>query len=626
MKLHAIVHSPAFTPLVLLICSLLLYVPTFDGAWLMDDYPVIVNNPDIRSLANFLSNSFPGRPLREMSYLLDYSFFGLDPRGYHFQNVFWHALNCWLLYHVAVRLKMSTTVAWLSSLLFLVHPIHVEVVANSSHRKDSLALAFMLMALLLYMKIFEQKAMSRRLFLLSGTVALWITAFFAKGNSLVFPAIVIAYEYALVPEDNRMLVRWKNMVPFLGVGSIIGLIGWSFYISTLPSFKYAVIAAFIKNESLASFSTSAYFLMVLKSFAFMLSKLILPFNLSMEYIYDVPKSLLNPWVVSALLLIAACCVVAFRWKQTSPRLFFLLACSAILWLPTSNILWSFSYFAADRYMYAPSAALCILAVYCTERAFSSAGRYYVVGWLCILCICSILTWKQSGVWHDGMSLHLQMLKVSPRSLEAMIGLSNTYYSAKNYDMSAKYAKQAMQRDFTDSRPYMVLGNIYFVQNKLNEALQLLLESQKKNPLSPEVHNSLGSVYDELGQFEQAVDSFKTALKLRPEYFEANTNLGVTYERARKLSEAESVLNKALAANNNYLPAWFNLGIVRYRKNDKQGARLAFSEVVKRDPSHLDALSNLSVVCKETGDEACYRDAVRQMAEIVPLTADKPLRR
>lgn len=622
MKLPALIYHPWFPPLFLFICSFLMYVPTFSGTWAMDDYSVIVNNPDIRSYGNFLINTFPGRPLREITYLFDYFFFGLDPWGYHFQNIFWHALNCWLVYCVAIRLNLSRTVAWLSAFLFLVHPIHVEVVANSSHRKDSLALAFMLMALISYMNIFGKISASRRVLWLAGALVLWVTAFFAKGNALVFPLIVIAYEYALVPKNNRFVVRWKQMVPLLCISSFVGLIAWYFYISTLPSFKMEIIGAFVKTENLATFSVSSYILMVLKSFAFMLSKLLMPLNLSMEYIYAVPNSLLDPWVLVALLLLPAFGVIAYRWKKSSPELFFLLIFAALLWLPTANIVWPFSYFAADRYLYAPSAGLCILAVMASEQALTAASRYFNFGWILVLCTFALLTWQQTGVWHNEMNLYSQMLKVSPRSLEAMIGLSSTYYSAKEYDVAAAYAQQALERDYTDFRPYMILGNINYVHNKLNEALELLLESQRKNPLSPEVHNALGSIYDDLGKAGQAVESFKKALKLRPEYFQAHTNLGVTYERMNDLPEAELSLNNALAANNDYVPAWFNLGIVRYRNNDKQGARRAFSEAVKRDPSHVDALSNLSIVCKETGDEVCYNDAVGRMKSLAPNTVDK----
>lgn len=615
MKFPPIIQYRWFPPLVLLISTLLLYLPTFAASWLMDDYSVIVNNPDIRSVGNFIANSFPGRPLREISYLFDYSIFGLDPWGYHFQNIIWHTLNCWLVYLVAIRLNLSGTVAWVSSLLFLVHPVHVEVVANSSHRKDSLALAFLLMALLAYMKIFDHKLTLQRVIWFLISLLLWITAFFAKGNSLVFPAIIMFYEYAFVPVENRVIVRWNCLIPFISVSTAVGLIIWYFYIASLPSFKIAIIGAFVKTENLASFSVSAYILMLLKSLAFMFSKLMLPLDLSMEYIYSVPKSLFDPWVIAALVMLPAFFVISSRWHKSSPQRFFLLLFSAILWLPTSNIFWHLSYFAADRYMYAPSTGLFILAALVTEQKSCSARRYYVITWICILSVCTMLSWKQAGIWHNEKSLYSQMLKVSPRSLEAMIGLAGAYFSEKNYTMSSLYARQAIERDFTDYRPYMILGNINFVQNRLNEALELFLESQSRNPQSPELLNALGSVYDDLGNPTQAIDSFQAALKLRPDFFEANTNLGVTLDRTGDLRGAESALNKALAANASYVPAWFNLGVVRYKKDDKQGARLAFTEAVKRDPSHIDALTNLSVLCREIGDEACYKDAVSRLDSI-----------
>lgn len=583
----------------------------------MDDYSVIVNNSDIRSWSNFLDNTFPGRPLREISYLLDYSLFKLDPWGYHIQNILWHAINCWLVYLLAIRINLSKQVAILSAFFFLLHPIHVEVVANSSHRKDSLALAFLLMALLSYINIFEQKTNVSRIRWLVFTIILWITAFFAKGNTLIFPFIAIAYEYAMVPADKRLIIRWKQMVPMGCISFVVALVAWYCYISTLPTFKMAVIGGFVKTENLTSFSFYAYLLMILKSFAFMFLKMIFPVKLSMEYIYPVPKSLFDPWVIFTLIMIPLCCVVANRWRKTNPTMLFLLALSAILWIPTSNLFWQFSYFAADRYMYAPSVGLCILAVQYSEEKFSAVWRYAHYCWLVVFCLCTVLTWNQTKVWQTDISLYSNMLKVSPRSLEAMVGLANACYTLADYDKSASYAQQALERDRTDFRPYLILGNIEFAHGRLKEALQLFLEANNKNPLSPEVHNVLGSVYDEMGKTGEAIESFKTALALRQEYFEAYTNLGVTYERSNNLTEAEIMLKKALAVNSNYVPAWYNLGVVYYKKNDKQSARHAFSEVLKYDPYHKDALVNLCEICKETGDEACYNDTERRMKLITP---------
>ncbi len=58
----------------------LLYVKTFGHAWTFDDYFVILNNLDIRSIKDFINIEYPGRPLRELSAMLDYKLFGFDPK------------------------------------------------------------------------------------------------------------------------------------------------------------------------------------------------------------------------------------------------------------------------------------------------------------------------------------------------------------------------------------------------------------------------------------------------------------------------------------------------------------------------------------------------------------------
>ncbi|MCP4599725.1 MAG: hypothetical protein GY847_04165 [Proteobacteria bacterium] len=127
------------------------YVPSFGAVWLMDDLTVIVNNPDVRSLAAFWENYRPGRPLRELTYLIDYQFFGLEPFGYHFQQVLWHGLNAFLVYLLAMRFRLPWVVSVFASLIFLTHPVQVEVLANISHRKDSLSLAFCLLSFHAYL-------------------------------------------------------------------------------------------------------------------------------------------------------------------------------------------------------------------------------------------------------------------------------------------------------------------------------------------------------------------------------------------------------------------------------------------------------------------------------------------
>jgi len=123
----------------------------------MDDFPVILENPAIQSLSLFINKSNFMRPLRELSLLVDYQLFGFNAPGYHIQQIFWHALNAVLLFHLIIQIGLRQRTAWIASLLFIAHPVHVEVVANISHRKDSLALAFGMLSLLAYNQSFRNK-------------------------------------------------------------------------------------------------------------------------------------------------------------------------------------------------------------------------------------------------------------------------------------------------------------------------------------------------------------------------------------------------------------------------------------------------------------------------------------
>lgn len=611
MNIHPLMQNK-FAFLLFFIISIFLYSSTFDSTWLMDDYSVIVNNSDIRSVSNFITNTFPGRPLREISFLLDYKVFGLNPWGYHFQNIFWHSVCTWLVYLLALRINLNTVVARLSALLFLVHPIHVEVVANSSHRKDSLALAFILCALLAYIQVINKTNTVVKYRWFVFTILLWYAAYLAKGNALVFPFIVLAYEYSVVDESDRFLMRCRHFVPIaLGVLGV-SILSWYIYISQLTSLKSMIVGAFIKTENLSDFSVLAYALMVLKSFSYMFSKLIAPVNLSMEYIYEVPLSIYDLWVVSSIVLCILFVIYVYRWRQVSRKCLFLILFGAIMWIPTSNIFWYLSYFAADRYMYAPSAGFCILAVAISEQWLVKSKQLHLMIWGCLIVICAGLTWRQTYVWKNEVSLYSHMLAVSPRSLEAMIGLMNAKYSAKDYSSASNYAKLAIERDPSDYRPYMTLANMSIKESKLREAIELLKEAQMRNNKIPEIHNLLGSLYDEIGDSNNSIRSLSTALELRPDYVEASTNLGVVYERNMRFTDAEKALQKALAVNKDYIPAWYNLGIVKYRIKDFPGARYSFEEVLKREPDNRDALTNLAEVCRELRDAGCYTETTLRM--------------
>lgn len=117
-----------------------------------DDHDYVFNNPHVAagltwsgvgwafSPATRVSSNW--HPLTLLSHMLDCQVFGLDPRGHHIGNIFWHVANVLLLFGM---LRAMTGAIWRSALvaaLFAWHPLHVESVAWIAERKDLLCAFF----------------------------------------------------------------------------------------------------------------------------------------------------------------------------------------------------------------------------------------------------------------------------------------------------------------------------------------------------------------------------------------------------------------------------------------------------------------------------------------------------
>ena len=135
-----------------IVLAFLVYANTLGCGFAFDDLKFIVPNESIRSLSNFttfldMTEGGGGyRPLRNLVNALNYAACGLEPFGWHLVNVLLHVAATALVWRVARRiLGAGTLAAAAATILFAVHPIHTEAVANVSGRKDILATIFFLL-------------------------------------------------------------------------------------------------------------------------------------------------------------------------------------------------------------------------------------------------------------------------------------------------------------------------------------------------------------------------------------------------------------------------------------------------------------------------------------------------
>ena len=583
-----------------LLVAFLLYGKTFNHAWTFDDYPVIVENTDIRSISNFIENKYSGRPLREITYLLDYYFFDLNPKGYHFQNILWHAANGFLIFLLAKSLRFSQFYSVFSALLFIVHPICVEVVAQTSHRKDSLVLFFGLLFLLVLSRYISEKK-NKGYFAVTALITLFL-ACLAKENFIAIPFVGLSYAVIFTEKKSRYFSTKKFLTLFALM--FFGLvIGRAFYLYFDPSFEKQVYSAFLKMADSSSVSWLVYYLTVFKSQAFMFSKWIWPVGLAPEYTFSIPKAVSDPWVVAGLLLVVLWFVALWRSWARFPVVSFLLLFILFAWLPISNIFGHYSYFAADRYLYFPSVPLALL----TMSGVSQISRPKLAKFFTLFLIFSAanLSFNQISIWQKPSTLTNQIVKVNPLSLEGKIGKASDFLDSGDYDVALKLFKELLAEYPLDSKIYKNLAMTFFKLGNLDSAIFYAEKGLMLNSSDPAALSNLGAFYEISGFQEKAVLSLKKAYQLNPHDQRYVNNLGKLYEGLGQLDHAEDLYRDAIKRLPTYSLGHYNLGVVLYRKGQKAEALQSFSKANQLNPEDSDALFNWGVTAAELGqyDEA-----------------------
>uniref|UniRef100_A0A4W2H848 dolichyl-phosphate-mannose--protein mannosyltransferase n=1 Tax=Bos indicus x Bos taurus TaxID=30522 RepID=A0A4W2H848_BOBOX len=165
--------APAGAAALLAGASCLCYGRSLRGEFVHDDVWAIVNNPDVRPGAPLLwgifSNDFWGkgmaentshksyRPLCVLTFKLNIFMTGMDPFYFHAVNVILHCLvTLVLMYTCDKTVFRNRGLAFVTALIFAVHPVHTEAVAGIVGRADVLACLLFLLAFLSYNRSVDQ--------------------------------------------------------------------------------------------------------------------------------------------------------------------------------------------------------------------------------------------------------------------------------------------------------------------------------------------------------------------------------------------------------------------------------------------------------------------------------------
>ena len=562
---------------LIVVLGFAVYANSLKGQFLWDDEFLVVKNTYVKSWSNIarvfrediaraggLKSAFY-RPLQIITYMLDYSLWELNVHGYHLSNILLHVLAALGLFWLINILYHDQMLAFLTGLLFAVHPIHTEAITYISGRADPLVAVFILLSLIFYIKSLHQK---RNVFYLCMLLSYGL-ALLSRENSLILPALLLLYHYSF-----RERIKAKQFLSVL-------ILAFLYVLLRFTLFKHFFSAGELAYSSVVFFKRIPGFFVAITNYARLL---FLPLHLHMDY-GKMSFDFSNPEAILGVLIVLALFVYAKVQRKINGLVFFAVFWFFITLLPSSN-LYPLNAYMAEHWLYLPSVGFFLILAGALSRLYRSR-RFKNIALVLIVCLFSFyayLTVRQNSYWREPVAFYKRALKYSPASPE----LNNN------------------------------LGELYNDAGKPEEALSLLQEAIRLRPAYYNAHYNLGISYSALRKYEQAVTSYKQAIAFNPDNIKAYNNLGLTYRAMGKNEEALAEFKKAINTDPNYVKVYNNMGVIYHDIGNYKKAASLYKKAIELDANYAEAYNNLAVIYRKSGRD---NEAIALWEKVIQMQPD-----
>jgi len=464
--------------LFIILAAVIVYLPTLSFAFSpLDDEWLIVKRidlyRDLSSLKVFFSEAILDnyyRPIWVVSYMPDVMIGGSNPMVFHFFNIVYHAIASVLLFVVFQKLGLKRNIAFGFSLLFAVHPLHVQSVAFVPGRVDVLLAIFSFSVFIFFLNYLENFKIKNLLFCTLFTVL----ALFTKENAIVLPILFTGY-YILI---NKKTIRKEIIYLFAILVAIVGV--WFFI-------RHQIIPVYLPADNLSFFNV---FQDMALATVMYFGKIILPINQSVAPTVA-ETSMLPFYFVIALLI-----TIVFYFKFSNKRLtifgIFWFFTFIIIPLIAGSMRSGAEHFEQRAYL--PMVGVFIML---SQINFSKIDFFNkkIITWIffsIIALLFFVKTFIRSDVYKNPYQLATTGIEEAPHSI---------YY-------------------------YIILGRACVVNNLPEEAIKWYDAYIEKRTNSAIPYANKGAVYLGMKQYDKAIESFNVAITLEP------GNTGFYKDRAR----------------------------------------------------------------------------------------------
>ncbi len=409
--------------LAVAVCAVVVYLGALWNRFAFDDLPIVLWNSLFRHPGAWW-RAFAGpywppemgggmyRPLTVASYAVDWHVAGAA--WFHAVNLVWHAGTSMAVAALARRWA-GDKAALTAGLVFAVHPVHVEAVANIAGRAELMAALFAVLA------VYAALARDR----IGWSALAGALALLCKENGAVVPALIAWGWLVGLARPSRLRMTLYG-VTWIGVGVL-----------------YAIVRESVLRPYAGVFNVAAQFfgasplqirLTAVAAFADFARLLLFPLHLRVDYSPAERTVVATPldwrFAVGVLCFVGWAALLVLAWRRGRRVEAFGLGWIGVALLPVANLLYPAGVLVAERTLYLPSVGLAVAAGAAlgawVERGAVPRRLAWVLG--LVVAVGGVRTALRVPVWRDQLTVVLSEFEDSPRSFDGPARMVGIYLS------------------------------------------------------------------------------------------------------------------------------------------------------------------------------------------------------
>lgn len=567
--------------LIVVTLAFTFYGNTFRNEYALDDALVIIQNDyvgeglhgvwDILSKDSYdsyyghlrTSDQVPGgryRPLSIITFALEQQFMGpvSDSKGAggsgdeakqqqikliydmhvrHVFNVAWYALSLitllWFLRYVVFR--GNPAMALIAGILFAVHPLHTEVVANVKSRDEIMSLLFISLTFVMAFKYLEQ----RKAGLLAASLLCYFLAFLSKEYAITLSVLLpLSFYLFRSMSIKKSLLAAVPYFIVVAIYIVIRLLVMPARMETpdndIQTNPYAYASA---NEKTATIiATSLNYLKLL----------VFPHPLSSDYSYNqIPyKDFSYPIVWVSLFVHVALILMMFYFFLKRNVLCFALAFFVVHLVLVNNFIFNIGATMGERLIYHSSVGFAIAMAYLlykgAERLQPASKGFAVMAVLIAgVVICSgFKVIERNKDWKNDQTLFFRDIQVSPNSFLVNVNVAAMLVNNADNESDRQKRSDDLHRGIVLLNKAISMQNNYVLgymnrsvawlklgaADSVMESIEIVKQLYPIHPQLPDMYYYTGMTYMGQQQYRKATYAFQTTLQLNPAYTDAQIAL------------------------------------------------------------------------------------------------------